>query len=60
MMHKTLVKRIITALNNKGQGMTEYILILGLIVLAVITSLTPIGKTLVDKFLDFAVAIKSS
>jgi Flp pilus assembly pilin Flp len=60
MTHKALLNRIKSAFNNNGQGMVEYILILGLIALAVITSLTPVGKNLADKFTEFATAISSS
>lgn len=60
MMHKVLVNRIKSALNNRGQGMTEYILILCLIALAVMASLTPVGKTLADKFVEFTAVINSS
>ena len=60
MMHRGLVKIIKCVLSNKGQGLTEYILILGLIALAVIASLTPLGKTLADKFTEFTAAISGS
>lgn len=60
MTHKTLVNRIKCVFNNIGQGMVEYILILGLIAIAVIASLTPVGKIVADKFTEFAVAISGS
>lgn len=37
---------------ERGQGMTEYGLILALIVIGVITVLVTMGDTLVDKFTD--------
>jgi Flp pilus assembly pilin Flp len=60
MTHKALLYRIKSAFNNIGQGMVEYILILGLIALAVIASLTPLGKTLADKFTEFTAVISGS
>jgi Flp pilus assembly pilin Flp len=60
MMDRILANKINRTLNNKGQGMVEYVLILALIALAVVASLPPIGKALVDKCKEFAAIISSS
>lgn len=60
MTHKALVNTLKRVLNNKGQSMTEYIIVLGLIALVVIASLTPLEKILTDKFTEFAAAISGS
>jgi Flp pilus assembly pilin Flp len=54
------MKAIKDALNNRGQSMVEYVLILGLIVLAVIASLSPFGEILEVKLTEFAEAIINS
>jgi Flp pilus assembly pilin Flp len=56
----SLMKAIKDALNNRGQSMVEYVLILGLIVLAVIASLSPFGEILEVKLTEFAEAIINS
>jgi Flp pilus assembly pilin Flp len=60
MTHKALVNTLKHVFNNKGQSMTEYILVIGLIALAVIASLPPLEKILIDKFTEFAAAISTS
>lgn len=60
MAYKALVNKVKYILNNKGQGMTEYVLILGLIALAVIASLAPFGQIIADKFSDFTAIINNS
>lgn len=60
MTHKALVIKIAKVLNNKGQGMTEYILVISLIALAVVSLWPPLAKSLIDKFTQFAAAISSS
>jgi Flp pilus assembly pilin Flp len=60
MTHKDLVKKIKNVFNNNGQGMVEYILIIGLIALTIIASLNPIGRVLTDKFTEFAAEISST
>lgn len=55
------VKFLVFHLRNKrGQGMTEYVLILGFLVLAVISSLTPIGPEVAKKFTQMAVLINGA
>ena len=36
--------------NKKGQGMVEYVLIIGLIAILVITALSPLGTAIAAKF----------
>lgn len=60
MTHKVIINRINTLLKEDGQGMIEYVLIIGFIALAVIASLTPMGKTLAVKFTEFTAAISGN
>jgi Flp pilus assembly pilin Flp len=60
MTHRALGNTLKSVLNNKGQSMAEYILVIGLIALAVIVSLPPLQKTLIDKFTEIAAAISTS
>lgn len=60
MTHEIMVNRLKRIFTNRGQGMIEYILILGVLALAVIASLSPIGIVLAQKFTEFAEAISNS
>jgi Flp pilus assembly pilin Flp len=53
------LNKIKNILTNKGQGMLEYVLIIGLIAIAVIASFPPLGKILADKFTSFVAALSS-
>jgi Flp pilus assembly pilin Flp len=56
-MAHEIVGKLKTVLNNKGQGLLEYILILGFIALVVAASLTSVGITLAGKFAEFTAAM---
>lgn len=55
--HKILTKFVGYLQDKRGQALTEYILILSLIALIVLTSLTPLGSALAIKYTEITAEI---
>lgn len=46
--------------NERGQGMVEYVLIIGLIAIMVITALSPLGGQIATKFNELTTSIDAA
>lgn len=47
-------------MNNKGQGMVEYVLIIAFIAIVVMLAITPLGTAIADKFKEVTEKLKPS